>query len=322
MSEDREREKHAGQVLSVPAGTKRVAYAFYASDNTHAIAAMGCATLFRKAGARAGFVLVHLPLSPSVMGSLRQMGIRTQLVASFDRSPNWYYRDCLVKLQILRLTDYARLIYLDVDTIPLKSLDDFFAMPMGVPLAASVAYWLPQPYWSSHLLVVAPSEELWKRVRRRLEQTPTNRRYDMDVINAEFGSEIHSLPPKLTLLNSEWEDRRRPQAFGDPAEAFRNVALIHFTALGKPWSYTPDRVRRLRPNAHPEFYRMWELWWQARAEVLQERRILLIAADRFSRMARSLSRARVFWNTRTGPLQSKLRETVLALKGPGTPPPS
>jgi hypothetical protein len=293
-----------------------VAYAFYATDNTYAIAAMVCATLLRKAGANADFVMVHLPLSPFVMGRLRRMGIRTRLVASLDRSPSWYYRDCLVKLQILHLTDYARVIYLDVDAVPLKSLDDLFTMPLGVPLAAPVAYWLPRPYWSSHLLVVAPSEELWKRVGRRLERTPTDRRYDMDVINAEFGGETHSLPPKLTLLNSEWEDRSRPHAFGDPAEAFRDVSLIHFSALGKPWSFTPQRVRRLRPNAHPEFCRIWELWWQARAEVFQERRIFLTAADRFSRAATWLSSARALWNT-PAELQSKLREKVVGLKGLG-----
>jgi hypothetical protein len=293
-----------------------VAYAFYATDNTYAIAAMVCATLLRKAGASADFVLVHLPLSAFVMGRLRQMGFRTLLAASLDRSPGWYYRDCFVKLQMFHLIDYARVIYLDVDAVPLKSLDDLFKLPLGAPLAAPVAYWLPQPYWSSHLLVVAPSNELWKRVRQRLERTPTDRRYDMNVINAEFGSEIYSLPPKLTLLNSKWEDRRRPHALGEPAEAFRNVSLIHFTALGKPWSYTPHRVRRLRPNAHPEFYRIWELWWEAQAQVLQERRIFLIAADRFSRAARSLSHARELWST-PADLRFKLRETLLALKGPG-----
>jgi glycogenin glucosyltransferase len=292
-----------------------VAYAFYATDNTYAVAAMVCTTLLRKAGASADFVLLHLPLSRFAMRRLRQMSIRTQLVASRDRSPSWYYRDCLVKLQILHLTDYARVIYLDVDSVPLKSLDDFLTMPLGVPLAAPVAYWLPNPCWSSYLLVVAPSEESWKRVRRRLERTPADRRYDMDVINAEFDSEIESLPPKLTLLNSEWEDRRRPFAFEDPAEAFRNVSLIHMTALGKPWSYTPQRVRRLRPNAHPEFYRMWELWWQTRAEVLQGGGIFLTAADRLSRTARSISHARALWST-PADLRSKLRETVRALKGP------
>jgi hypothetical protein len=75
-------------------------------------------------------------------------------------------------------------------------------------------------------------------------------------------------------------------------------------------------VRRLRPNAHPEFYRIWELWWEAQAQVLQERRIFLIAADRFSRAARSLSHARELWST-PADLRFKLRETLLALKGPG-----
>jgi len=256
--------------------------------------------LLRKAGAGADFVLVHLPLSRFVMRRLRQIGIRTQPVVSLDRSPSWYFRDCLVKLQVLRLTDYARLVYLDADSVPLKSLDDLFAMPLDVPLAAPVAYWRPQPFWSSHLLVVVPSEELWERANRRLERMPAERRYDMDVINAEFGSEIHRLPPQLTLLNSEWEDRSRPSAFGDPAEALRNASLVHFTALGKPWSYTLPRVRGLRPNAYPEFYQIWELWREARAEVLKQGGIFLAAADRLSRVTRLISRARARWTNPAG----------------------
>ena len=63
-----------------------MAYAFYATDNTYAIAAMVCASMLRRAGARAEFVLVHLPLSRFVMSRLREMNFRTHLVTSLVRT--------------------------------------------------------------------------------------------------------------------------------------------------------------------------------------------------------------------------------------------
>ena len=34
-------------------------------------------------------------------------------------------------------------------------------------------------------------------------------------------------------------------------ESYLKLSVIHFSALGKPWFYPTDEVRRLRPNPHP-----------------------------------------------------------------------
>ncbi|KEF50987.1 uncharacterized protein A1O9_12964 [Exophiala aquamarina CBS 119918] len=39
-----------------------------------------------------------------------------------------------------------------------------------------------------------------------------------------------------------------------------NVYILHFTALGKPWSYTVEGVMRQRPKAHPLFAQQFLLW--------------------------------------------------------------
>jgi lipopolysaccharide biosynthesis glycosyltransferase len=173
-------------------------------------------------------------------------------------------------LRLFELTDYDRVVYVDADALPLKSLDSLFTLPFDEPLAAPRAYWLAQPFWSSHLLLVKPSAELWNRVNRHFRSARENRYYDMDIINVEFGAEIRTLPADLTCLDSEWEDARRKGFFADPLEAYSRASVIHFSVLGKPWSYAPDEVRRRRPRAHPIFYQIRETWWRTREEIFKE----------------------------------------------------
>src|SRR5262249_39100555 len=126
----------------------------------------------------------------------------------------------------------------------------------------------PQPFWTSAMLVVRPSAAEWLRVSRHFRSASSKAFYDMDIINYEFGREIHTLPAGMFCLNSEWENAHRPGFFGDFAATYSKVSVVHFSALGKPWSYSLQDVRRLRPGAHPIFYELWDTWRKTRDEIL------------------------------------------------------
>jgi hypothetical protein len=55
----------------------------------------------------------------------------------------------------------------------------------------------------------------------------------------------------------------------DPLTSIFNeeVYILHFTALGKPWSYTVQSVRKRRPKAHPLFAQQFLLWRMAARQV-------------------------------------------------------
>lgn len=57
---------------------------------------------------------------------------------------NPYYKGSLQKFYSFLLTDYARVIVLDADGLPLRSLDHLFLLtfPRGIHLAAPQGYWL------------------------------------------------------------------------------------------------------------------------------------------------------------------------------------
>lgn len=253
------------------ADTKRFAYAFYATDYTYAIAALTLVKRLRQLHARqdADMVVLHTALPAHLLNRMRALGVVTRRV----RAPaklRGHYRDCLTKLLVFQLVDYERVVYVDADAIPLKSLDFLFTFQFDAPVAAARAYWLPQPFWTTYLLVVKPSLELWKRVNRWMGSETASLKNDMDIINLEFGGEIQTLPAGVTCLDSEWEDARRPGFFPDAAGRFSAVALVHFTALGKPWSYSVARGRRLRPHAHEAFHELREEWWTVRDAAFQD----------------------------------------------------
>jgi alpha-N-acetylglucosamine transferase len=134
------------------------------------------------------------------------MGMITLMVSRLGRGHPEYFRDCFVKLRSFQLTGYHRVVVVDADAVPLKSLDFLFTLPFDGPLAAPRAYWLPQPCWTSALLVVRPSRTLWTRLKRSLKIAPKPNSSeifaDMELVNREFGSGIHTLPLRM--------GRRRP----------------------------------------------------------------------------------------------------------------
>ena len=213
---------------------------------------------------------------------MQDMGIITQEVEPLRFVYGKYYRDCLMKLRIFQLIQYHRIVFMDTDTMPLNSLDHLFDLPVPIDIAAPRAYWLKQKCVTSFLLVVRPSLEMWNRVQKHFESAFEKRYYDMDIINLEFKDEMWFLPDEYGCLNSEWESMDGPFHFGPPEESYRSIKIVHFSAVGKPWFYCPEKVRQLRPHAHPNFYDLWETWWKMRNEILRER-----MEEKVRRIARS-----------------------------------
>jgi hypothetical protein len=262
----------------LPGPERRLAYAFYATDDAYAVAVLVFVRLLRERGVREDidFVVLHHSLSPGLVQAIAQGGISPRPVpplggtftSPLRRARSSYFRHSLTKLRVFALTEYDRVVFADADALPLKSLDHLFELPMPAAIAAAPAYWPVRQRWTSALMVVEPSAGGWSRVSGHLGRARWRPDHDMDIVNAEFEGEIHSLGPEIFCLNSEWEDKRRQGHFADPLDALARVSVVHFTALGKPWSYPAHEVRRLRPNAHPAFYELWERWRRAREDVL------------------------------------------------------
>ena len=250
----------------------RRAYAFYATDAEHALAVLVFAQQLRRLGAGRGveMVVLHLWLPEPMIAALQASGVRTREVAPLGDPLGGYYRHALLKLRVLALDEYRRVVFADVDALPVRGLDFLFDLPLRGAVAAPPAYWLPGDVVTSALFVAEPSAALWRRVEARVQSLPPqSASYDMDILNEELGGEIERLSAGLLCLDSEWEDAGREGAFAACAAPYRGAAVVHFTALGKPWSYSPEETRRLRPRARPTFHALRDAWWKGREEVLR-----------------------------------------------------
>jgi alpha-N-acetylglucosamine transferase len=185
-----------------------------------------------------------------------------------------HYRHCLVKLRLLQLIQYDRVVYLDSDAIPLENLDNLFDIPITEDIAAPIAYWLPQLYATTLLIVAKPSLLAWNRAAKHFDSAYDMNRYDMDIVNVEFGHSMYYLPATFACLNSEWEAAGGPFYFGDPEKSFQNIKVVHFSALGKPWYYAPSEAKQLRPKAHPIFHWLWQRWWLERDQLIRDAPLL------------------------------------------------
>jgi hypothetical protein len=248
----------------------RFAYVLYATNVWYGAASLVTLRCLKALTARedVDFLVLHTGLPRFLLETMEETGAQPVEVSRLRYTSGRYFRDCLVKLRIFQLTQFDRVVYLDVDTLPLKNLDPLFSFPFSEPLAAPPAYWLTQPQVTTLLMVVKPSPEHWGRIKRHFQSAARNGHYDGEIINLEFQDQIHLLPDTYACLNSEWEDRDGSLHFGDPATAIRGIPLVHFTALGKPWYFHPVSARRLRPNAHPIFHSLWQAWWSQRNEII------------------------------------------------------
>lgn len=248
----------------------RFAYGLYATDVQYGTAALVTLRRLKQLSTRhdLDFIVLHLGLPGYLLRALHQMGATPIKVHPLRHTVGRAFRDCLVKLRMFELTQYERIVYLDVDTLPLKNLDPLFDLSFTEPLAAPRAYWLPQPWVSSLLLVIQPSMQLWQRVTPYFHRAAELKHYDMDILNLAFREEIHVLPDAYACLNSEWENRHTAFLYGTAQKTRQSAALVHFTALGKPWQYHYRIVPRLRPQAHNQFYVLWRHWWRIYNEII------------------------------------------------------
>jgi hypothetical protein len=247
----------------------RQALALYATDDAYALAALVLVEQVRRLGLDPSIevVLLHRWISSRFRKAFEDRGVRLLRVRPLRYVGRGYYRDCLIKLHVLGLTDYERVVFLDADGLLLRSPQPLFDLPLERAIAAPRAYWLPDRLVTTMLLVVRPDRRLFDLAATRFPTARKRGEYDMDIVHFALADRLQVLPEGLACLDSELEHRDGPFAFGDPEETFERLIYVHFTAVGKPWACRTDRLRELRPEAHPLFFELRDAWWAVRDEV-------------------------------------------------------
>ncbi|KAI5807519.1 nucleotide-diphospho-sugar transferase [Peziza echinospora] len=201
--------------------------------------------------------------------------------------------------------EIKRMIILDSDQLIMRNLDHLFYLP-PVEIAAPKMYWGDGGGITTTLMVVQPSISLWKRMDKAIHTIRAGE-YDMDLVNRVFKKEIMALPGRYCTLNSHWEVNDVPEWYhhdapahplpasatkfqqlemmntnyttlqkgngsgtwaDDPAVGLLNDAeVVHFTALGKPWTWSTANGIVNKPKSHWIFIEMFGEWRSAALKV-------------------------------------------------------
>jgi len=280
-------------------GALRRAYAFYAAENNYMCSALANVHRLRGAGADAAiaFVIIlpdNFTPTPAHAEAARKLGAELVRVPPLlGPTLSGYYRDCMAKLYVFNLTQFDRVVFMDADSVVLKPMDAFFALPDGADLAAPRAYWLNpgalregcgsdswkaadgpqvglQMKFTSAVMAVAPSARLWGRLFTKY--FPQGRApalkpgyFDMDLLNVEFKDEVSLLRGEAIIaLTGHWVVAGRdgvPSSFQGRISQdalWEMTHVVHFSPL-KPWM-GGSSLRTQRPGSHPRYYEAFDLW--------------------------------------------------------------
>ncbi|KAJ3071250.1 hypothetical protein HK102_006483 [Quaeritorhiza haematococci] len=260
---------------------RRLAYAFYATNDNYACAAMGLAQSIEDAGGRADpssidFVVMYTPgVSDQFVQKMKDFGFKmipVRLIQNGVLGPGHStWGQSVTKLQVFTLTQYERIIMLDADALALKNMDVLFDLPKYF-LYAPRAYWLSDKLVSSMVMVIEPSEKVYNEQIHFFieEEKKGNVYYDMDVINAVFKTEVAVLPATSAVLNGEFT---RPGShpigkipFVTVEDLADNALLAHFSEgpfarYGKPWDVRDMGGVIVPKDSHPMFAHLYRRWY-------------------------------------------------------------
>ena len=187
----------------------------------------------------------------------------------------YQWGDSFSKLYFSHLTQYDRVVYLELDCLVLKNLDHLFDIsPFPSTIAAPRAYWLPQPFFQSGgPLVIDPSDSTKKKFDEILSTPKSGYAGDMDWMNEQFKDSAVLLDGFYALLVGEWIKGDGIQGFfgkkfsKTPREIMDMAVSVHFIANNKPWGTTLDSLRKDKAGSDEELFLMYEKWYKLKDEI-------------------------------------------------------
>lgn len=144
---------------------------------------------------------------------------------------------CYTKINVWRLEQYSRVVFLDADTLPIRNIDELFdktEVPLSQKIAVAGAPDIGWPdIFNSGVFVLLPSVETFTILAGRARAGLSFDGGDQGLLNQFFEDNWHHLPFSYNVTPSaSYQYTPAYQHFKD------EVAIVHFIGQDKPWSHT------------------------------------------------------------------------------------
>ena len=167
------------------------------------------------------------------------------------------WSDSFTKLLAFNQTQYDRVLSLDSDATVLQPMDELFLLP-PVPVAVPRAYWIKEGKLGSHIMLVQPTKQEFKRITDAIASAKGGD-FDMEIVNDLYAKDCMILPHRrYAILTGEFRNLGSHETYlgneyevWDPAQALKEAKLVHFSdwPLPKPWiSAGSSQVDDVKPK--------------------------------------------------------------------------
>ncbi|KAG7766825.1 hypothetical protein KL931_003709 [Ogataea haglerorum] len=182
----------------------------------------------------------------------------------------------LSKINLWRLVEYSKLVYLDADTLPLQNLDHLFAQNFDAlqVMAAPDCGW--PDLFNSGFMVLQPNMTVFQELMDLYASTESFDGADQGLLNHYFNPDLYHGGTSRWLrlpfiynctLNSHYEYFPAMQRY------FHDIKLFHFIGDKKPWD--PNYGEQLRRD--PSLFKVadnknvYELWHEVYESIEMDR---------------------------------------------------
>lgn len=203
------------------------------------------------------YVVVPDTAEPSLTDKIKKLGLSVIALPNLDvdwklitQNPSERWNSTFFKLQIFTLTQFEKIVFIDLDMIVMGNIDDLFQMPhMSGVAAGNCAH----PDWTrlnSGLMVIEPNLELYHQLIACLPDACRERLEigagfgDQDVINYQYKNwwdhKELVLPEIYNAVTYDYDFEVICKQYG-----YRNLRIIHYAEPVKPWQFSFSQICRV-----------------------------------------------------------------------------
>lgn len=139
------------------------------------------------------------------------------------------YRGTYSKLHAFNLTEYAKVIFLDSDTLVVKSLDELFTQSITFGATTLKGVDIIEDQFSPGLMVIQPNGELFKKLMVEKDFVPSYDGGDQGFLNKSFHGNWVRIPDEYHVTKRIF--KHHPDMWNKLVD---NMRVLHFPG-SKPW---------------------------------------------------------------------------------------
>ena len=184
--------------------------------------------------------LINEEIDNNTRKILDKFGIEYKVLKKIDYDVDYndfiqpYFKNTFDKLSVFNLTEYEKIVYLDLDLLILENIDELFDYD-GLSMAKDHPF---SELFNSGVMVIEPNKNDYDGLIKNMKEKMKNKDHtsDQNIINEYFNGNINILPQAYNLLRRVYGDvKRNVYAVKEWDDGIEDKKILHYIINPKPF---------------------------------------------------------------------------------------